>query len=138
MHLGKLNKKKYKMSGFKIRSGSAVVASTDYIKKGTYIPQAHNQLKWFKSHITNCRISRIFIGWRSLITQKKESIFVHFFNYLTSFIPVYSRKIFQHSLVYCWLENGKKLLWNMEHIMKIMTMTHITHKYIIGIRENMV
>jgi len=98
------------MSGFKIRSGSAVVASTDCIKNDTYVPQAHNQLNWFKSHITNSRLSRVFIGWRSLITQRKESPFVHFFNYITSFIPVYSRKIFQHSLVYCWLQNGKKII----------------------------
>ena len=98
------------MKRFKIRSGSAVVASSDYIKKGNYVRQAHSQLDWFKSHITNCRISRIFIGWRSVITQAKENKFIHFINILTSFIPVYSRKIFQHSLVYCWLENGKKII----------------------------
>ena len=99
------------MSCFKSRSGSdAIVASADYIKKGTYVPQAHSRLNWFKSNITNSRISRLFIGWRSVITQKKESGFTHLFNLMTSFIPVYSRKIFQHALACCWLKNGKKII----------------------------
>ena len=67
------------MSCFKSRSGNdAIVASTDYIKKGTYVPQAHSRLNWFKSNITNSRISRLFIGWRSVITQKKRKWFYSF------------------------------------------------------------
>lgn len=99
------------MNCFKSRSGSdAIVASADYMKKGTNVPQAHYLLKWFKSHIMNSRISRLFIGWRSVVTQKKESGFTHMFNLMISVIPVYSRKIFQHSLVCSWLKNGKKII----------------------------
>ena len=100
------------MNCFKSRSGSdAVIASVDYMKKDTYVPQAHNRLDWFKSHITNSRISRLFIGWRSVITQKKESEFIHLLNLVTSFIPVYGRKIFQQALALFWLKNGKKIIF---------------------------
>ena len=99
------------MNCFKSRSGSdAIVKSADYIKQGTYVPQAHDRLNRFKSNVTNSRISRLFIGWRSVITQKKESGFTHLVNLMTSFIPIYSRKIFQHSLACCCLKNGKYII----------------------------
>lgn len=33
------------MSGFKIRSGSTIIASSDLMKKGNYVPQAHYNLE---------------------------------------------------------------------------------------------
>lgn len=90
--------------------GSSSVASSDYMKKNIYIPQAHHNLDWFKTHITNSRVSRIYIGWRSVVTGKKESDFVNIINYAISFIPVYSRKIFQHSSARFELFNGKNII----------------------------
>ena len=98
------------MSSFSFRSGSALVASSDLIQRGNYVHQAHDQLEWFKQNISNSYVNRIFIGWNSLVTHKKESDLTHALNYLTSFIPVYSRKIFQHSSTSFWLENGKHLI----------------------------
>ena len=98
------------MSGFTFRSGSGLVASSDYIKKGNYVRQAHDKLEWFKQNISNSYVSRIFIGWKSLVTQKKESNMTHFLNYIISFIPVYSRKIFQHASACFWLKNRKHLV----------------------------
>ena len=40
------------MNCFKSRSGSdAIVKSADYIKQGTYVPQAHDRLNRFKSNV---------------------------------------------------------------------------------------
>ena len=93
-----------------IRSGSTSVASTDYNKRNYNVPQDHEHLGRFKMLVANSTISRIFIGWRSLITGEKESNIIHAFNILTSAIPVFSRKIFQHSLICCWLENGRHII----------------------------
>ena len=98
------------MCSFSFNSGSAFVASSDYMKRNIYIPQAHNQLDWFKNNITKCRISRIFLGWRSVFTEKKESDFTHALNFAISFIPVYSRKIFQHSSIRFELFNGRNII----------------------------
>ena len=97
------------MSNF-FRSGSGIVASSDYINKGKYVPQAHHQLEWFKQNISNSYVSRIFIGWKSVFTQKRESIATDILNCAITSIPLLSRKIFQHASACFWLENGKKLV----------------------------
>lgn len=89
------------MSGFNKRSGSTSVALTDYYYKNQNVPQDHEHLARFKRLVANSKISRIFIGWGNLITGEKESNIIHVFNILISPIPVFSRKIFQHSLICC-------------------------------------
>ena len=87
-----------------------LLKSNDFINAGNNVPQHHVLLNWFKRFVLNSYIDRIFIGWRNVINGEKEGDFIGFLNYLTSFIPVYSRKIFQHSLTCIWLKNTRHII----------------------------
>ena len=86
------------------------VNANNKMNKGCNMHQWHYLLDWFKSHVTNSNISRLFFGWQSLFTQKKENAVVHILNSAISAIPVYRNKILQHTLACFWLKNGRHII----------------------------
>lgn len=87
----------------------SILKANDIKNAGNNVLQHHYLLNWFKRFVLNSYIDRIFIGWRNLFTGEKEGDFIGFLNYLTSFIPVCSRKFFQHSLACIWLKNRRHI-----------------------------